>query len=422
MAGRVLEMQQTPEQLYQEREKRFTDAIQLKIPDRVPIAISLGYFPAKYTGVTCEDSYYDAARWLTACKKTVSDFEPDVVFMVPPSSGKALEYLDPMQIKWPGYGVPPDHSHQAVEDEFMKADDYDAFLEDYSDFMLRIYLPRICGAMEPFHAMPPLSSVGFNYRAAAAIAQFLTTPRMKESLDKLQKAGVELSDWQAETNTFREEIEKLGFPQYSRAGATVPFDTISENFRGMQGTMLDMFRQPDKLLAACEKLLPMTLKKAISVAKNSGNPRVFIALHRGSHTFMSLKQFETFYWPTFKRLVLSLVDEELTPCVFFEGDYTSRLEYLLELPRGKVVGHFDTTDIFKAKEVLKDHMCIRGNVPSSLLQLATPQEVKDHCKELIDVVGKDGGFIMSHRSAIDEVKPENLKAMIDFTKEYGIYG
>jgi len=421
VAGRAVEMSKTPEQLYQEREQRFVDAIELKIPDRVPVALSLGYFPAKYTGITCKDSYYDGAKWLEACKKTVLDFAPDVVFMVPPSSGKVLEYLKPAQIKWPGYGVPDHHSHQAVEGEYMKADDYDAFLEDYSDFMMRIYLPRICGAMEPFHAMPPLSSVGFNYRAAVTLAEFLAKPEGRESVESLQKAGEELSKWRAQTGTFVEQIEKLGFPRYSQASATVPFDTISENFRGMQGTMLDMFRQPDKLLAACEKLLPITLSKAVSAAKSSGNNRVFIALHRGSDEFMSLKHFEKFYWPTFKRLVLSLVDDGLTPCVFFEGDYTSRLEHLLEFPKGKVLGHFDATDIFKAKEVLTGHMCIRGNVPSSLLQLGTPQEVKDHCKEMIDVVGKGGGFIMSHRSAIDEVKPENLNAMIDYTKEYGIY-
>jgi hypothetical protein len=30
-------MGKTPEELYQEREKRFNDAVQLKVPDRVPI-------------------------------------------------------------------------------------------------------------------------------------------------------------------------------------------------------------------------------------------------------------------------------------------------------------------------------------------------------------------------------------------------
>ena len=136
---------------------------------------------------------------------------------------------------------------------------------------------------------------------------------------------------------------------------------------------------------------------------------------------MSLKQFETFYWPTFKKLVLALIEKNLTPCPFFEGNYNSRLEYLLEFPRGKVLGHFDTTDIFRAKEVLKGHLCIRGDVPASLLQAGTPGEVKAYCKKLIDVAGKDGGYILSPRTVMDSANVENVRAMMDFTREYGIY-
>ncbi|MFC1494867.1 uroporphyrinogen decarboxylase family protein [Thermodesulfobacteriota bacterium] len=105
----------------------------------------------------------------------------------------------------------------------------------------------------------------------------------------------------------------------------------------------------------------------------------------------------------------------------FEGNFTSRLEYLLEFPKGKVLARFDSTDIFRAKDVLKGHVCIEGNIPSSILQMGTVDDVKEYCKKLIDYCGKDGGYILSPRSSTDEVKPENLKVMIDFTKEYGVY-
>ena len=83
--------------------------------------------------------------------------------------------------------------------------------------------------------------------------------------------------------------------------------------------------------------------------------------------------------------------------------------------------HIDRTDIFRAKDILRDHLCLQGNVPSTLLQTGTVRDVKDYCKKLIDVVGKGGGFILSPRSSTESVKPENLKAMIEFTKEYGVY-
>ena len=42
-------------------------------------------------------------------------------------------------------------------------------------------------------------------------------------------------------------------------------------------------------------------------------------------------------------------------------------------------------------------------------------------KRLIDYCGRDGGFVMSSRTPVDDARPENLKALIDFTKEYGVY-
>jgi uroporphyrinogen-III decarboxylase len=282
-------------------------------------------------------------------------------------------------------------------------------------------VPRSYGAMEPLAGLPPLSSILIANQGLAALAELLATPPVSSAIEALQRAGRQMAELRPRLKAFAREIDEMGFPQYTTLPVYAPFDVISDRFRGMRGSMLDMYRHPDKLLSAVDRILPSQVNAALTVAKATGKPRIFIPLHRGSAGFMSDKQFETFYWPTLKKLILTLTDAGLTPCVFFEGDYTPRLRYLLELPRGRVLAQLDTTDIFKAKEALKGHMCIRGNVPSSLLQVGTPQQVKDYCKELIDVVGAEGGFIMSPRSSIDEVKPENLKAMVEFTREYGVY-
>jgi uroporphyrinogen-III decarboxylase len=246
-------------------------------------------------------------------------------------------------------------------------------------------------------------------------------PGLDEALESLLQARKEVLKYNAEMGNVGKELREKGFPQLCNSVTFTPFDIISDRLRGMRGSMLDMYRRPDKLLQACEHILPVALDMAVSMAKRSGNPRVFIPLHRGAMGFMSDQQFETFYWPTFKRLLLGLIDEGLVPNPFFEGDYTARLKYLREIPRGKVLGHFDTSDIATVKNVLGDHMCIMGNVPPSILQMGTPDTVADYCRNLIDVAGKNGGFIMAPRSSIDEVKPENLRAMLDVTFEYGVY-
>jgi hypothetical protein len=418
----AIEQQKSPYELRREREGRITDCINLRIPDRVPVVCSLGFFVAKNTGIPCSAAYYDCDAWLAAYRKTLQEFQPDMAFTQPFTPGKALEYLGPRYMRWPGCGVDPHHGFQAIEIESLQDDEYDLFLNDPADFMIRHHLPRLNGSLDFLARLPELSDRSWlEPWAAQNLAMFVTEPQIEAAIENLQKAGRELRKWQSKAEEFNRMLMDFGIPQLFQGAAMPPFDIVSHSVRGMKGTMLDMFRRPDKLLEACEFLLRKTLEKPLPKPNEYGNLRMFMTNTRGSDDFMSMNQFKTFYWPTFKKLVMTLIERGATPCIFFEGNFTSRLEYLLEFPKGSILVRLDRTDIFKAKEILKDHLCIEGNVPSSLLQIGSVQDIKDYCKKLIDVVGKNGGYILGPRSATDEVKPENLKAMIEFTKEYGRY-
>jgi hypothetical protein len=411
---------QEPARLRAEREKRIMDAIQLRIPDRVPIICGIGYFPAKYSGIPCSAAYYDFEAWYAAYRKTLPDFPADMIFHQAFTPGKALEYLEPKQLRWPGHGVNPNHGHQSIEIDNMQADEYDAYLNDPSDYMLRVHLSRTSDLLAGLSKLPKLSGLS-GHQGAQALAVALSSPEASLAIRTLLKTGNEIRRWQSRMSKFNKMMYDLGFPQYFQGSALPPFDMISHSMRGMSGTIMDMYRRPEKVLQTCEKILELTLARPLPPPSEQGHIRLFMTNTRGSDDFLSPKQFAAFYWPTFKRLVQALIDRGATPCIFFEGNFTSHLEHLLEFPRGKILARLDTTDIFRAKEVLKDHVCIQGNVPSTLLQVGTVQDIKDYCKKLIDVVGRGGGFILSPRSSTDEVKPENLKAMIDFTREYGVY-
>ena len=136
---------------------------------------------------------------------------------------------------------------------------------------------------------------------------------------------------------------------------------------------------------------------------------------------MSDEQFEKFYWPTFRKVIIGLINEGCVPMLFAEGKYNRRLKVIKDLPRGKVMWHFDQTNMFRAKEILGNSACIVGNVPASLLRTGTPQSVKEYCRKLIEVCGKDGGFILTGGASIDKGNPDNLRAMIEAVEEYGIY-
>jgi len=58
-------------------------------------------------------------------------------------------------------------------------------------------------------------------------------------------------------------------------------------------------------------------------------------------------------------------------------------------------------------------------VPAALTSLGTPEEVEDYCKKVIDVVGKDGGFILSTGCTLPADRVfDNLKAMVDTARSY----
>ncbi len=416
-------MKEDTSELYRQREKRVHDAIQLNVPDRVPIIVLFSFFPARYCGMTAQDVMYDPESLMDAQLKTVRDFQPDmdqnpfaVRFL-----GPMLDVLDFKLLKWPGHGVEPDSSYQFVEGEYMKAEEYDHFLSDPTDFMIRRYWPRVCGSFAGLEKLGPIHNIITYYMGFPFGFAPFALPEVAQALDAIQKAGQESMKIAAWSRKYTEKAKAEGFPMQAGAFTQAPFDTLGDFFRGTKGLMLDMYRRPEMVLKTCEKLLPFMFEIALNATKASRNPRVFIPLHKGLDGFMSLEQFKRFYWPSLRDLMVALINEGCNPCPFWEGNCTSRLPIIKEIPPGKACYAFEQTDMFKAKEVLRDTVCIRGNVPLSLLIGGTPEEVRAYCKKLIDLCGKDGGFIIDSATGLDDANPQNVRAMFDFTREYGVY-
>ncbi|MFX1572360.1 MAG: uroporphyrinogen decarboxylase family protein [Promethearchaeota archaeon] len=410
------------ENSYKERVTRIKDIIQLKKkPDRIPVVLMIGFFPAFYSGITPRESMYDYDKLSAAWKKSVLDFEPDAhIGCFVPGPGKLFDILDYKLYSWPGHGVSPNLSYQCLEGEYMKADEYDAFIQDPSGFFRSVYFPRIFGTLEPFKQLAPLTNIIELPFTGGNILPY-GLPDVQDALKALMEAGSEALKWAGVLGAFDKEMAEKGFPNFFGGASKAPYDTIGDTLRGTKGIMLDIYRQPDKLLKALEVTTPLMVNMGVSMAKMNGNPIVFIPLHKGADGFLSDEQFKTFYWPSFRKLLMGLINEGCVPFSYVEGGFNSRLEIIKDLPKGKVIWSFDLTDMERAKEILGDSACIGGNMPISLLNLGTPQDIKDYAKKLIDTVGKDGGYLMMNGAVIDEAKPENIKAMIDFTKEYGVY-
>lgn len=417
----------TAEQLYQEREKRLTDAVNLKEPDRVPVAMRGGYMPLRRAGLSHDAAFYDHAAQEEAVIRALLDFEPDVCHVMGygSTSGLALKALSPTNFQWPGGNLPNDYHHQWANteegQEYMREDEYDLFMTDPTDFMLRYYLPRVWGALAPFANIPTLGEKLVNTMPGfLAFIPTLLRPDFQEMGQTLREAANE----QVKFGSFDGEIREIGFPSMTYPGGVggEPFDLFASELRGMRGIMVDMYRRPEKLLAACERVLEWRLARAVPAKPNEIGRRVGGgAFHYSNDRFMSKKQFETFTWPTWKKALLTTIDMGFVPSPFCEAQCKDRLEYFFELPKGKVIPRFENTDMARAKAVLGNHCCIVGAVPAALLQMGSPQEVEECCKNLIKVCGKGGGFILDSASSLSDAKPANIKTMIDSAKKYGRY-
>jgi hypothetical protein len=401
---------------------RFWNIAELdKIPDRIPIMALGTFMQTQVYNVSPYEAMYDVDKMLATQMRFLNDYKPD--YAGSPALigwGKVFEILGYKQYKWPGYNLPKDSGYQYVEGEYMMADEYDALIDDPTDFWLRIYLPRVFKAFESFGTLSPFTDLWEMVLVTVQMIPF-GTPPVQDSLKAMIEAGNEALAWIQKVGAFDMQTKAAGFPGIWGGATKAPFDIIADTLRGTKGIMTDMYRRPDKLLKALDRVTPLAIRQGLRGAEASGIPTVFMPLHKGADGFMSDEQFRKFYWPSFKQVILGLAEQGIVAFPFCEGSYNSRLEYLKELPKASSFWLFDRTDMAKAKEAVGDKLGIAGNVPAGLILTGTPDSVKVYCKNLIDTVGKGGGYMMSWGTALDEGKADTMHAMIDFTKEYGVY-
>jgi len=383
------------EENLQTRLKRVKDAIGHKQPDRTPVSLAMDYkFPVRYKGHTQGEYFRNRSiggKYLLEVFDELGGWD-----IVGGGGGNTTEERDlleaPMVIKVPGQDIPEDDVIQWEEIEVLKKEDYDKIIQlGWKAFMEDFY-PRFRG-WDPAEYRSRIKARALKEREA-------------------QKAGAML--W-----------PQKGYPIFGGGDVFPPLMMLSSS-RTMTQFTLDLHRIPDKVQAVMDAMIGDLISISITAAKaNDSLPEYRILtksliLERGGVFYYPLKIFERFELPYMKKMVEAFVKEGITPILHFDQDWTLNLPYLKQLPKGKCIMQLDSkTDIFKAKEVLKDHICIMGDVPPGLLSLGTVAETTAYCKKLIDVVGKGGGFILGVACGTPvDAKFDNLKAMIDTAINY----
>jgi hypothetical protein len=370
--------------------ERIDTAIRLGQPDRVPVAPILDFFSARYGGITQHEMLFDIKKADLALLKTLEDLGgTDGLSFSWAGLGQALLTVFPTPPLVPGIdGFPADEEFQFVEKSIMEAEEYAWMQEDVGRFLLekmRLNHPEL-------RTLPGM--------AKSLMGMGMAALKVRMSVKAWQARGIE--------------------PLVGSNLCMTPMEGISMAFRSFDQFMLDLFRCPQELKAAGQALMKPLINLGKMLIMGSGIKRLFFGGTRTSASFISPRQFEDLALPEWQEMAWHFATRGVTPLLHLDSDWTAFFPYLKSLPRGKCILNLDgTSDIFKAKEVLGDHMCIMGDVPAALLKLGEPEEVDEYCSRLITEIGADGGFILSSGCSVPiDAKPENVKAMLTSVMKY----
>ncbi len=398
-------MKSNTEILYQQRLSRYLTAMRNEKPDMIPIRPFAAEFTAKYAGMSCQQVTHDYNQAFEAVRRCAADFDWDAIVsnMVYVWTG-LTQAIGIRYYGTPGIDVPVNVGFQYLEPpegkEFMLEDEYDELIDDPTAFLYNKWLPRVSTQIVDIGA-----------------------PSTFESNLALVKGAMAMNSY---FNAFGEQNRRLK-EEYGTVPAIsgifkAPFDILADKLRGYIGLTMDMYTQPEKVLKACEALMP----HLYNVASGSADPMKQVPIgywmHRGCIPFVSAGQFESHYWPTVRPIIEELWKDGKQTLFYGEGNWGHHLESFLELPEQSIVFHVDTGDLFDTHRRIGHQFCISGGVPNTLMSYGKPEEIRACVKRIVEEVAKEGGYIMDCSAIIqNDAEIENMRLLTNYTRELGVY-
>lgn len=392
----------TPEELYQQRLARYVTALRNEKPDRVPLRPFVAEFTGKYAGFTCQEVAHDYNKAFEAAIRCMRDFDwdaavPNMVYVwTGLAQAAGLRYYG-----IPGIGIPHTSGFNYIEppeeEAFMREDEYDALIADPTAFLYETWLPRV--SREVASPSP--------YRRHTALVK-----SSMAMLSYFYAFGPQVARMRSETGTVS-----------AIAGIfKAPFDILADKFRGYVGLTMDMATQPDKVLRACEALMPHLTHVGNTTADPACQVPIGFWMHRGCVPFVTPKQFDSHYWPTLKPCIEELWKNGHQTLFYAEGKWGYHLNAFRELPERSIVYHCDQDDVFAVHRAIHDRFAISGGIPNVLLSFGKPEQVRERVRRILEEVAPNGGYIMDAGAIMqDDTSVENVRVMTDTCREYGVY-
>jgi hypothetical protein len=391
--------------LYRQRLGRYTAAMRNEQPDCVPIRPFVAEFTTVFAGYTCQQTAHDYTLGFDAALRTAQAHDWDAV--VPNMIATWTGMTQALGLKYymtPGIDVPAHVGHQYLEPSeeqaFMRSDEYDALIADPTGFLLEVWLPRVSSTLCPIGTP--------------------VTPGHNLTLVKGGMAMMEFfAAWARQEQRLKSEA---GMPSAIAGILKAPLDILADKLRGYVGLTLDIFERPEKVQAACEALAPHLFHVALTTSDPTGHVPIGFWMHRGCVPFVSPETFSRLFWPTLKPIVEELWRHGRQTLFYAEGNWDHHLTAFAELPERSIVYHIDKGNLALARKTLGDRFCLSGGLSNHLLSFGKPQDVREACKKIIQEVAQDGGYIMDAGAIMqNDTQIENVRAMTEATREYGVF-
>ncbi len=365
-------------------EERLNAAISHKKADRISCAPMIESYASRFSAISNKDFFYNKEKALVTFAEIANtfpiwDIRRSIYFI---HYGEYQDKIGLLKCNRPGIELPQDYEYQIVEYEAMSRDDYQIILNKGYREYIETFFSRAYGSS-------------------------------KEEISQAEQESLELHRLEIEHTTAHNQVFLYGAHIY------FPVSYFS-NLRSFPEFIRDMYKAPELLCEAISIATDEAIKEGIELAAKTAIPRVFIGINRMSSQFFSYTAFEKFVWPFIERFVYQLIDHNITPILHLDGDWTKNLNYFQTLPKHKIIIEFDgSTDIFLAKKILGDRICLLGDVSAPLFTLGTPQEVERYCHTLLTEIGDDGGFILGSGCTLPHnARHENVAAFFNALVQY----
>lgn len=249
----------------------------------------------------------------------------------------------------------------------------------------------------------------------------------KEAFEHLARAKTELDDYY----NYIFEISKImnenyGVPDLMPMWYNAPFEYFPWSLRGLKGTGIDMRRRPDLLEEALKEVDEFVSPPFFEFAKNCTDSPDHVFQHSVlvmAHAIVNPKQFGRYYWPYLKRYIDLVVEKDEIAFLYFEASVAHLLDYLQDIPKGHFAIFCEQDDPRMLKKELPN-LTIVGGFPTNLLGSGTKEECIDEAKRLIDDMAYDGYYMFAANKMLsfaNDAKSENMLALNQFVKEYGVF-